>query len=189
MISIRVTAAIALLSLPCHAAQNAWSRILTLPDVTPSAPPVQILSDYRLGRVYVLTERANFYRTADRGQTWTAAPGRNDPHGGSSTLALDPIDSNTIYRSTTQGVFKSTDGGATWQRIDSGFAYSSFALTVAPHPPHTVYVSVSASCGYNACNPGGIMKSYDGGASWSKAGLDPALSFNRWRQHLDDDST
>src|SRR5205823_5103474 len=67
------------------------------------------------------------------------------------------------------GVFKSTDGGASWTEKDSGLpgagnGGNSFArvggLTIDPKNPSTVYVTRSDA---------GVFKSTDGGASWRPA--------------------
>src|SRR5215813_5341461 len=36
-------------------------------------------------------------------------------------IAIDPTDNHVLYAATDSGLFKTTDGGASWNRIGSGF--------------------------------------------------------------------
>ncbi len=54
------------------------------------------------------------------------------------------------------GVFKSTDGGATWTAVNSGPTVSTVA--VDPQNPRTVYAGVGGR---------GVFKTTDGATSWS----------------------
>ena len=90
---------------------------------------------------------------------WTS----NGPEGGEvRALAIDPQTPSTVYAGTGGGVFKSTNGGASWSVINSGptFAYYNpvQALAIDPQTPSTVYAGIPGS---------GVFKSTNGGASWS----------------------
>jgi photosystem II stability/assembly factor-like uncharacterized protein len=93
-----------------------------------------------------------------------------------TSLALDPGDSNTIYAASDNapfksinpdagflGLFKSTDGGASWAPINNGLASvldsrsTITAIAFAPDNRNTLYVATSGR---------GVYKSLDGGASW-----------------------
>src|SRR5437870_7952575 len=64
------------------------------------------------------------------------------PEGGAVlALAIDPRSPSTLYAGTRSGgVFKSTNGGASWSAVNTGL------LTILPDnsPPGTVTVTVSA---------------------------------------------
>jgi len=86
-----------------------------------------------------------------------------------TALAIDPRDNNTVYLGAVEGgVWKTTDGGATWKPIaddQPSLAIGSIALD--PKFPDTVYVGTGEEnfcydCYYGA----GILKSTNGGASW-----------------------
>jgi photosystem II stability/assembly factor-like uncharacterized protein len=100
---------------------------------------------------------------------WT----RGGPIGGDqvNSLAVDPFDPRTVYAATFAGVFKSSDGGTTWQRL-SGPGLPEFVKALAFHPttPTTLY---AAGCGA----PGNLVKTVDGGSSWTPAssGLNSCL--------------
>jgi photosystem II stability/assembly factor-like uncharacterized protein len=80
-------------------------------------------------------------------------------NGAVQGLAIDPQNPSTIYAGAGNGVFKSTDGGASWYRVNSGILSVS-TLVIDPQTPSIVY---AGSLG------GGVFKSMDGGANWSSA--------------------
>src|SRR5215469_6073133 len=78
--------------------------------------------------------------------------------GGAGLLAVDPLNSGTLYASTNGGLFKTTDGASTW--IPTGFGVRAGCLAVDPRVSGVLY----------ACSPfGGLFKSTDGGASWKES--------------------
>jgi len=102
--------------------------------------------------------------------TWSPAAfsvwSTHGPSGGDVTaLAIDLTDPAVIYVGTpTAGVFRSTDGAATWRRASKGLGdlYVD-ALALDPSSPGTVYAGTLA----------GVFKTVDGGRSWGpmSAGL------------------
>lgn len=70
-----------------------------------------------------------------------------------SALAIDPLTPSTLYAATPGGVFKSTNGGASWRA--SGLSSVS-SLVIDPLTPTTLYAG-----------SGGVFKSTDGGANWN----------------------
>src|SRR6516225_4491156 len=75
--------------------------------------------------------------TVASAQTWTS----NGPEGGYiQALAIDPTTPATVYAGTIRGgVFKSTDGGASW--VDTQLTNTVVqALTIDPASPRTIYV-------------------------------------------------
>jgi photosystem II stability/assembly factor-like uncharacterized protein len=77
--------------------------------------------------------------------------------------AVDPSDPNTFYVSVLyRGVFRSTDGGATFAEANQGLAAEpAWAIAFAPDDPNTVYASIGES---------GLFRSGDGGQSWGRIG-------------------
>ena len=76
---------------------------------------------------------------------------------GARCLAVDPEDPNTLYVGTTgEGIFKSEDGGGTWEKLSG-----------TEHPRVTA-LSVSPTDGavYAGTEPSALFVSRDGGASW-----------------------
>ena len=76
---------------------------------------------------------------------------------GARCLALDPEDPDTLYVGTSdEGIFKSEDGGETWEKL-SGIEH-----------PRVTAVAVSPTDGavYAGTEPSALFVSRDGGASW-----------------------
>jgi photosystem II stability/assembly factor-like uncharacterized protein len=118
--------------------------------------------------VYAGTWETGVFKTTDGGASW-----RRMGLGSVNTLVLDPRDPDTIYAGAVgaaagpgsiydwSGVFKSGDGGASWQPVGlQGTNVSGLALD--PQHPETVYAGTDEK---------GVFKSTDGGASWHPAGL------------------
>jgi len=74
-------------------------------------------------------------------------------------LAIDPQRPTTLYAGTDGGVYKSTDGGASWRAINTtGLTNRNvWALAIDPQTPTTLYAGTRG---------GGVYKSTDGGARW-----------------------
>ena len=93
---------------------------------------------------------------------WTS----HGPEGGIiRALAIDPQTPTTLYAGTWDGVFKSTDGAATWSEFNAGLTHTDvYALAIDPQTPTTLYAGTWG---------GGVFKSTNGGAHWSalNAGL------------------
>ncbi|MBC8023160.1 MAG: exo-alpha-sialidase, partial [Burkholderiales bacterium] len=109
-------------------------------------------------------------RTTDRAATWAylGYPILN-------VLAVDPLDSRTIYAGTfdfdpyftdlPNGVLKSSDGGETWAA--TGLTGSGItALTVDPRNSRTLYAATGDSWWSKTAT--GLFKSVDGGDSWAR---------------------
>jgi photosystem II stability/assembly factor-like uncharacterized protein len=77
-------------------------------------------------------------------------------------LAIDPTNPQVLYAGTDgDGVFKTTDGGASWSAASSGLTYFYIlSLAIDPTNPQVLYA------GTDGC---GVFKTTDGGSSWSEA--------------------
>ncbi len=80
-------------------------------------------------------------------------------------LATDPFQAATVYAgSERKGVYRSQDGGATWDLLTSGVSTRVYAIGADPLQAGVLYVGAKMR---------GILKSTNGGASWAEinAGL------------------
>jgi len=140
-----------------------------------------------LGHPYGASEERGVFRTKDGGATWQRVLYRND-RAGAIDLALDPHDANVLYASIwdvyrkpwllssggpASGLFKSTDGGDTWQEItrNPGLpqgALGKICVSVSGADSRRVYATVEA-------DDGGVFRSDDAGATWTRVNEDRAL--------------
>src|SRR5947208_335040 len=98
------------------------------------------------------------------------------PYRGGRALAVAgvPGEANTFYfGAVAGGVWKTTDGGATWRPLTDGTPISSVgALAVAPSNPDIIYVGTGEAAPRGDMTYGdGVYKSVDGGRTWSHVGL------------------
>jgi len=82
-----------------------------------------------------------------------------------SSLAVDPVSSTTAYAATPNGIYKTTDGGATWRRSNDGITAPPIKVVVDPKDPQTLYAGTAAGA-FGRPELAGVFKSIDGGASW-----------------------
>jgi len=121
------------------------------------------------------------YKSTDAGKTWThlgLTDGQQIP-----SLAVDPRDPNKVFAavlghpygpSDERGIYRTTDGGQTWQRVISRDENTGGSdVEIDPSNPDVVYASMwEAREGpwednneFNGTN-GGLFKSSDGGSTW-----------------------
>lgn len=116
---------------------------------------------------------ANFFASADGAGDWR----RGGTLAGITTLAVDPINSTTIYAGTVYGLYKSANGGGVWNKSGNGLPdqRAVTALLIDPKNNSTLYAATSAAA-YLDSNPpdsatdGMIFKSADGGGAWFRIG-------------------
>jgi photosystem II stability/assembly factor-like uncharacterized protein len=134
-----------------------------------------------LGHPYGPNEERGIFRSTDGGRNFTKVLYKDADTGGADVV-LDPSNPNVVYAVLWQsrlapwengvfsgpgsGVFKSSDGGASWQPIVKGlptFASNGLGrigITVAPSKPERLFATVEARSG------GGLYRSDDSGGSW-----------------------
>src|SRR6516164_9106207 len=98
------------------------------------------------------------------------------PYRGGRALAVAgiPGDASTFYfGAVAGGVWKTTDGGNTWQPLTDGTPISSVgAIAVAPSNRDVIYVGTGEAAPRGNMTYGdGVYKSVDGGKTWSHIGL------------------
>ena len=98
------------------------------------------------------------------------------PYRGGRALAVTgiPGDPETFYfGAVAGGVWKTTDGGASWVPLTDATPISSVgALAVAPSDRNVIYVGTGEAAPRGDMTYGdGIYKSVDGGKTWSHIGL------------------
>lgn len=115
--------------------------------------------DYTL---LVGTVQASIWRSDDGGDSWTRAKGERPKLPWSELqcfdLAVHPKDPKVVYAGTNDGVYRSDDRGASFERLDSALNdYDVWSLAIDPVNPDNIYAG---------CRPGAIFRTRDGGAHW-----------------------
>ena len=110
----------------------------------------------------------NIARSDDGGASWSKwqLPGSRFAY----SLVIDPTDSNTVYvgaggeggMDQKGTVFKTIDGGSTWQQSNFVADRSVTFMAINPLNPDELW----ASTGYG--EPGSVYKSLDAGSKWEK---------------------
>ena len=141
------------------------------------------------GKLWSDSDARGVYKTTDGGKTWTKVLKGANLSTGCSMLSMDRSNPKTLYAGmwdfrrqgwtfrsggngpnapSGSGLFKSIDGGATWNEIDAKSAsglpakpWGRVAVTVAPSKPNIVYALIEAEPPLN-----GLYRSDDGGKTW-----------------------
>ena len=141
-------------------------------------------------------------RAADRGDRnpgWEPL-GPTNIGGRTLCLAEHPLDSNIIWMgSASGGIWKTTTGGrgaAAWQRVETGFPVLGVSsIAINPENPKVIYAGTGEVYNLENSLPNiairttrgtygiGILKSADGGQTWSKC-LDWSYGQLRAVQHI-----
>ncbi len=145
--------------------------------VDPSDPNTVYVAAY--GPVWSDGGDRGVYKSTDGGATWTCVKSVS-AYTGCNNLVMDPRNPKVLYAAFHQrqrkvftyigggpesAVYKTTDGGATWKKMEglpSGDV-GRIGIDVSPVNPDYVYAVVEAGD-----KKGGIYRSVDQGASWDK---------------------
>jgi len=129
------------------------------------------------GTMYVAFGSGNLWKTVNNGITWKPIF-ENQPSLGIGDIALAPSNSDIIYVGTGEslkkarnftmpgtGMYRSTNGGDTWEHIGLEDSWHIGEISVHPTNPDIVLVSVLGHFWSKNVNRG-IYKTEDGGKSW-----------------------
>lgn len=135
------------------------------------------LDPERADTLYAAAASGGLWRSTDAGQTfhsvwpdsWTQAMGAvaTAPDG---TLYVgtgepNPGGGSITYEGT--GLYRSKDGGRSWQPLGLRDSGAISAITVDPANPRRIYVAAAGSL-YNGGGDRGVYRSEDGGATWRR---------------------
>ena len=137
-----------------------------------------------LGHLWGANPERGVFKTSDGGKTWAQVLKINDDTG-VSDIAMDPQSPDILYAAAYErrrtpygfnggglngGIYKTTDGGATWKKLTKGLPYENgggdvgrIGLDVYRKDPSIVYAIVQHE-------KGGTYRSEDKGETWKKMG-------------------
>jgi len=134
-----------------------------------------------LGHPYGPNAERGVYRSLDGGTTWQKILSKDENTGGID-LAFDPRNSQIIYAvlwasrrppwtigsaygAAGSGLYKSADGGNTWNQLTKGLPSGTdlgrIGIAIAPSDPSRMYALVQST------KAGGVYRSDDAGESWT----------------------
>ena len=125
------------------------------------------------------------WKSIDGGASWTKLTTIDDaaigsPEDGTGVLINDAgfaaHSSSMVFACSDQGVYKSTDGGTNFIKINTGLPnVQAWALALHPTNPNTLWVSLG--------NGAGVWKSSDGGETWraSNGGMNDLAPSSEFR--------
>ncbi len=125
-------------------------------------------------------EAAALFRTDDAGEHWRELPGLRNHGSGPSwqpgaggmclhTVVLDPANANRIYVAiSAAGVFRTSDGGATWEAVNKGLRSGEIPSSDAEvgHCVHKLAMHPSRPAVLFMQKHWDVMRSDDEGGSW-----------------------
>jgi photosystem II stability/assembly factor-like uncharacterized protein len=142
-----------------------------------------------LGHPYGPNPERGLFLSTDGGETWKNVIFK-DENTGASDVEIDPSNPDVIYASmwevregpwedgnevngTGGGLFKSSDGGASWHALTSGLPkdLAQIYVAIAPSDPRRLYATLGTSTGGLY-----VYRSDDAGETWSRATDDPRPS-------------
>ncbi|MCU0445154.1 MAG: glycosyl hydrolase [Microscillaceae bacterium] len=146
--------------------------------VDPTDPNTIYVGAY--GPVWSEGGERGVYKSTDCGNTWTCVKSVS-AYTGCNDLVMDSRNPKVLYAAFHQrmrkvhtyigggpesAIYKTTDGGATWKKLEGGLPggdIGRMGLAISPVNPDVLYTVIEASQGN-----GGIYRSTDKGASWEK---------------------
>ena len=127
--------------------------------------------------IYVASATGGIWKSTNRGTTW-APIFDQQPVSSIGAIEIAPSDPSTIWVGTGEannrqtsswgdGVYKSTDAGATWTHMGLSDSFQISRIVIDPANPQIVYVAALG----NLWGPGGergLYKTEDGGKTWQR---------------------
>ena len=132
------------------------------------------------GPLWSIGGERGVYKSIDGGKSWQQTLGDSE-WVGATDLLIDPRNSNLLYAATWQrhrtvagylgggpgtAIYKSNDGGDNWIKLKKGLPKSNMGkigLVLSPQKPDVIYAAIELDR-----RTGGVYKSENQGASWTK---------------------
>jgi photosystem II stability/assembly factor-like uncharacterized protein len=127
--------------------------------------------------VYVATASGGLWKTENEGTTFEALT-EQFPSAQSGDVAVAPSNQSIVWYGTGEanifrssnagvGVYKSLDGGKTWQHMGLAATHTIPRIVIHPRNPDIVYVAAGGH-EWTDNEERGVYKTIDGGKTWNK---------------------
>jgi photosystem II stability/assembly factor-like uncharacterized protein len=145
-----------------------------------------------LGHIFGPNEERGVFRSKDGGETWEKIL-YIDEETGINDLTMDVKNPRILYAGAWRverkpwallsgnesgGIFKSTDSGDTWEKLEGGLPtglVGKIAVSVSPANPDRIWALIEAEG-----ERGGVYRSDDAGKSWNRINGDAKLRQRPW---------
>lgn len=157
--------------------------------VHPSDPNTVFVA--ALGHVWGPNAERGIFRSKDGGKSWEKVLFVSE-RTGASDLVMDPTNPRILYAGfwqvhrkpwelvsggTEGGVFRSTNSGDTWKKLEGGLPeeiVGKVGVAVSPARPERIWAIVEAK------EKGGVYRSDDGGEKWTRVNSENKLRQRAW---------
>jgi photosystem II stability/assembly factor-like uncharacterized protein len=124
---------------------------------------------------YVGASSGGIWKSSDGAMHWKPVFDKMEAQS-IGALAIAPSDTNVVWAGTGEafirsnvsignGVYKSTDAGATWQHMGLTKTGRIGRVVISPHDPDVVFVAALGHC-YGPQKERGVFRTKDGGKTW-----------------------
>lgn len=125
--------------------------------------------------IFVGSASGGLFRSRNNGTTWECIF-QDEGTISIGDVAIDPTDANVIWIGTGEannqrssywgdGVYKSTDGGESWENLGLSDTHHIGRIAIDPEDPQRVFVAAIGHL-YTENAERGLFRTVDGGASW-----------------------
>jgi photosystem II stability/assembly factor-like uncharacterized protein len=109
---------------------------------------------------------SGLWRSADSGDSWNRSQNEGGLWSESRVYALasHPTERRTLFAGADDGIYKSTDAGQSFTRLDSPMnAMDVWKIAIDPSNPDTIFAGT---------RPAALYRTKDGGKSWTRLAVD-----------------
>lgn len=128
--------------------------------------------------IFVGAASGGVFRSRDNGTTWDPVFDKSGGDLSIGDIAIAPSDPNIVWVGTGEannrqtstwgnGVYRSLDGGTTWQSMGLRETQSIGRVVIDPHDANTVFVAAAGHL-FGPNEERGLYRTKDGGTTWKK---------------------
>lgn len=142
---------------------GAWQPVAQGPEDDPQNPKklnvaVQALFKVTGGALLAGGFSSGVWRSTDNGNTWIPPQPGNGMPAATTVWQLDSLIPGVVFAATSSGIYRSLNGGASWQLRNDGFSGTALRIIADGTKPNILY----------ALSPGnGVYRSINAGETWA----------------------